>query len=762
MEPPKQKFRFFRAGRLDQILIASPEDLAALENLDEKLWVAIAMPTTGIDLDAATLSLIDSDNDGRIRVAEVKAAVAFVREHLADFTAFFAQKPEFPLAAIKPESSIREACSFAGGIVANPQPDTISLACSEDAFANFSSRPFNGDGIITPLSACGDAIVAALINDAIAVTGGVADSAGNLGITEEMFAATVAAATDAIAWNELAQSATDSIFPLGGKTEAAFVAIEAVRDKVEDFFARVRLASYSPDSAATLNPATDAIAALAAGTIDAGAAKDFPLARVDISCVDGQGVPLLPLAAGVNPAWAAALSALRDNALVPALGVEENAASLSETQWRALLAKFAEYAAWVAKKPAGNIHALSVERMREIVAAGAAGALAETFAKDKAEAGHRKGLEDLVRLGRYSRDLLTLLRNYASFADFYECSVKTIFLAGKLYIDGRACDLCVRVAAGANTALAAKSNCCMVYCACTRKSDGRTMQIAAVFGDGDSDFLFVGRNGVFVDKEGNDWDATITSVVENYISLRQAIWAPYRKLAGFVESQISGFASSREQQIDGSLTSGAGSVAATTTAGAAPKTSFDIGKFVGIFAAIGLAIGAIGGALVALGGGFLSLKWWQMPLVILGVLVLISLPSVIFTAMKLRRRMLGPILEANSWAINGRVRITIPLGKAYTEMPKKPRGSKTCGGDAYSGKVPRWKIVVAVIVVIAIVVALALKFCPFVRGLVGLENPQPPQQTEVVEVAAPDNNTPDADATTNPEPTTNPSPATES
>ncbi len=727
MKPKKQKFRFFKAGKLDQLVITTPADLAAVEALDPKLWVAIAMPTEGIDADKGTLALIDLDHDGRIRVAEVKAAVAFVREHLADFSAFFAQKSEFPLSAIKPESAIRESSSFALGIVENPQPDVVSIRQAEEAFSNFAAQPFNGDGIITELSACGDETIAGLIKDSVAVTGGVTDFAGNVGITQEIFASVVADATAAIAWNEQAETEKEAKFPLTEKTEAAFAAIEAVRAKVEDFFARVHMASYSPDSVGTLNPSQDSVAQLAVGNLDAAAAKDFPIARVDSTCVDEAGVPVLPIFAGVNPAWASALVALRDDALVPALGLPADATSVTESQWHALLAKFSDYAAWMAQRPAGNIHTLSVERMKEIVAASEAGALADTFAKDLAHADHRKGLENLVRLARYTRDLLTVLRNYTSFADFYECSPKTIFLAGKLYLDERACNLCVKVAdPAAHSALASKSNCCMVYCNCVRKSDGKEMKIVAVFGDGDSDYIFVGRNGVFVDKEGNDWDATIVSVVENSISLRQAIWAPYRKLASFIENQISNFASSREKKIDGSLSEG-------VSAPPAQKSSFDIGKFVGIFAAIGLAIGAIGGALVAIGSGFMSLKWWQMPLVIIIVLCIISLPSVIFTAMKLRRRMLGPILDANSWAINGRVKITIPLGKAYTEMPKKPAGSKVYGKDPYAEKTPKWKIFLWIVILLLIIAGLSLKFCPYIRGLVGLDNPK--EQTEEVVVA---------------------------
>ena len=57
--------------------------------------------------------------------------------------------------------------------------------------------------------------------------------------------------------------------------------------------------------------------------------------------------------------------------------------------------------------------------------------------------------------------------------------------------------------------LAAMSKAYIAYC--DLKRPGEAMKIAACFTQGDSDYLFVGRNGLFYDRKGRDWDATITS-----------------------------------------------------------------------------------------------------------------------------------------------------------------------------------------------------------------------------------------------------------
>ena len=719
-----RKFRFFNAGALEQLLIENENDLATVETLDPKLWVATSMPTTGVEFDERTLALIDSDGDGRIRLPEIKKAVAFLRENLTDFASFFASSDTIPLSALAAGTPARAAAESALSLAGNAvSQNEISLAQAEDAFKNFSSRAFNGDGILTP-EAAPDAALASVISDIALATGGTADSSGKLGIVPGQIGEFLESAAAVLAWRENSVSEAEKIFPFGEDATAdAWGAIDAVRAKVEDFFARVRLASYDPACTEKLNPTEAEIGALAVGEITGAASKDFPLARVAAAA---DGVPALPLSSGVNPAWSDALATLRDSVLFPEIFLFEDRDEMTETQWRELLAKFSAYEKWLAAKPAGNICAISPERIKEIVAARPAETLAPLFERDKAEGPLRAGLVSLERVCRYSRDLLRLLRNFVSFADFYALSENTIFLVGKLYLDRRACSLCVRVAdIGAHSALAANSNCCIVYCNCTRRSDGKTMSIAAVFGDGDSDYLRVGRNGVFFDKKGDDWDATIAKIIEQPISIRQAFWSPYKKLARFVETQITNFASAREKKVESGMSAGVDSAAVATTsgdpAGTPAKPAFDVAKFAGIFAAIGLALGAIGGALAALGGSFMALEWWQMPLAVAGVILLISCPSMILAAMKLRGRTLGPILDANSWAINGNVKINISLGKAYTEMPKKPAGSSVCGVDPFPTKTFPWGKTLAVLAVLAALAFASVKFCPFVREKLDLD-----------------------------------------
>ena len=133
-------------------------------------------------------------------------------------------------------------------------------------------------------------------------------------------------------------------------------------------------------------------------------------------------------------------------------------------------------------------------------------------------------------------------------------------------------------------------------------------------------------------------------------------------------------------------------VDATPAAKPAPaQQAFDVGKFAGIFAAIGLAVGAIGTAIASMLTGLLGLKGWQMPLALIGLMLLISGPAVILAWFKLRSRNLGPILDANGWAVNARARINIPFGTSLTQLAQLPEGAQRALTDPYAEKERPWK-----------------------------------------------------------------------
>jgi hypothetical protein len=380
---------------------------------------------------------------------------------------------------------------------------------------------------------------------------------------------------------------------------------------------------------------------------------------------------------------------------------------LNAAQWDDISTRFAAHSAWLTRHRGDSVAQLGAPRVKELVGGGLQATIGALLEKDKAVAGDADAIASVDRLVHYYQHLDTLLNNFVSMRDFYTPSQHAIFQAGTLYLDGRSCDLCVVVKdVAAHSALAALSQTYLAYCECRRRGGDEKITIAAAFTDGDADNLMVGRNGVFYDRAGADWDATIVKLIEHPISIRQAFWSPYKRIARMISQQIEKFAGAQDKTVEESAAKGIGATADKAQAGKAPPTPFDIGKFAGIFAAVGLAVGAIGTAIASALTGFFSLSWWQMPLAIAGLMLVVSGPSMIMAFMKLRQRNLGPILDANGWAVNTRARINIPFGTTLTGTAVLPPGAQRSMRDPFADKKRPWKFYLFVLILFAVLGAL--------------------------------------------------------
>ena len=330
-----------------------------------------------------------------------------------------------------------------------------------------------------------------------------------------------------------------------------------------------------------------------------------------------------------------------------------------------------------------------------------------------------KPLEKLLLL---CRDFCTLLRNFVSFQDFYAKRGRAllgrgaedetpwaIFQAGTLVIDQRACNLCLKVndMAKHNTQ-APDSGMYLIYCNCKHHVSGQTMQIVAAMTIGDIRNLKVGKNALFYDRQGRDWEAEVVKIIDNPISIGQAFWSPYRKLGEWVTGLITKSAAEKEQKSFADMTAKLQTTPAPADKAAAPAP-FDIAKFAGIFAAIGMAIGYIGSFFTSLALGLKGLGWWGW-LVIPGLLLVISGPSMILAWMKLRKRNLAPLLNANGWAINADAIVSVLFGNTLTEQADFPILKLKKSGLS---KASKWTIAIVATLVGIGAAVLALYLCGF-------------------------------------------------
>lgn len=361
---------------------------------------------------------------------------------------------------------------------------------------------------------------------------------------------------------------------------------------------------HSPEIAVLGDTTAEAVSALAAveKIVDAffAPAEDMPL-------VTEEPDKILPLGNRINPVYRQAFVDLREKCVSRVFGDVD---SLDALAWKKLKDTFAPYRNHQASKPVVN-----------------AGLVAK--------------LDDEERLLRYKMGLLEFLENFANMKRLYTKDSLAMFLTGTLRIDAREMLLCFDVECeAAHSALSGRSNCCVIYLKLSRPATGAVRTICAVVTRGAISRLYPGRNGVFHDRDGLEWEAVITKVVENQVSLLEAFWLPWKKMAEGVSSMTKKFLG--EKQANGQLSLEKG-VRSMESSGATLASSV---------AAVGIGIGMLGAAAASVMAALSGMSPLRLALSLLALLLVVSLPSVVLTWFKLRRRDIGAILNACGWAVN--------------------------------------------------------------------------------------------------------------
>lgn len=696
----KYEWQYCSLGGAIRVKIGSGEDIAHLGELDQKLWTVLSCPVEGLEFDKQTLEYLDTEKDGKIMVNEVVQAAQWITSIIKDKDSILNGDSVLKLDNIDTSTEAGKGLyNSARQILKNLgiDKDEISLADASDSKAIFAGTKFNGDGVITVLSSTDDALKQ-IITDITATVGSVEDRSGEKGVNAELIEKFYASCADWAAWKSSAPA-----MPYGERTAAAFDAYNALKDKMNDYFTRCRLVAFDTEVAKAVNVAVTDI-----NDID-----NCPIAAP-------KAARTLDLAA-INPAWQKRFDALAS--LIGFSGKTE----MTEADWRSVETTFNDYAAWLGAKKGAEVEPLGEVRINAILIAGEKEALLALVERDKALAAESSSIDDVKKLMYYYRDFYRLLKNFVLFTDFYSRApgVRAMFELGQLYIDQRCCDLCIRVSdMGKHADMAALSGIFLIYFKATSKVLGKSMDAVAVMTDGDIFDLRPGKNGIFYDLQGNNWDAVITKVVDNPVSISQAFWAPYRKAWEFCVGIINKSAADKDAKINADLQAKVQTAAATTPGAADAAKSdkqqaFDIAKFAGIFAALGMAMGYIGTFLTSIVTGIQSTPPLDLILIVLGLMLVISGPSCFIAWTKLRKRNLGPILNANGWAINSKVLVNILFGGKLTTVAKYP---KLKLADPYGQKTPAWKIWLPTILIILAIAFLALYFTGNLE-FIGLSSP---------------------------------------
>ncbi len=460
-------WQFFVAGGVNQVRLETADDLRNLRHLDPKLWVALSCPVRGHAMDVRTMDLMDTDSDGRVRVAEVLAAVDFLLAAVRNPAEIFTDPKGLPFAAIREDTPEgRAIMASARAIVTSlgrEYADVVRLEDIADVPAIFAQMPLNGDGIVHA-GATEDPELKALVAEIIGTVGGERDRSGQDGVSAARVEQFFAACTEFAAWGQRGAADRPLLFPADEGTDAALAALAAVTPKIDDFFARCRLVAFDARRTEALDGG-ESIADVALISGDCAEFGGLPLARV------GAG-GALPLLSGVNPAWSSRIASFVSAVVAPTLGVRP---ALTEADWRMIQATFSAAAAWRAAPGGTAVAGLGSPRIRTLLLSDLKARLLELLAADEARRPEAEAIGRVEQAVRYYTQLGRLLRNFVNFSAFYGRQEKAIFQAGTAYFDQRSCDLAMRVEdAGRHATMAGFAGAYLAYLDCTR--GGRVLQ----------------------------------------------------------------------------------------------------------------------------------------------------------------------------------------------------------------------------------------------------------------------------------------------
>lgn len=701
----QHRWNFSRFGGVTQVILKDADDITHLYELDQKLWTVLAMPTQGIFFDPKTISLLDYDGDGFIRPPEILATVDWINTQLSDISLLLEEGDSVPLELIKDET-LRASARWLLDHIKKNDAQEISIADIETQKKFFDAHIPDCNAPIAADESDDDKLKQ-IIN--IAIASCIANGTLTDGVQQRILQDLMADAEAFLAWQISLKE--EGILPLDLEhTQKAAAALAAIKEKVEDYFLRCTLTEYAPDKAAALSADEQVFQQLATESIhyDNEALYALPLAS---AAADKP----LPLTKGINPAWKAKLQTFAEDTVAPLLGHKE---CITQDEFALIVQKLTPYQERLSGKPTTPAALLSVPFLQALINGekqGEVSSLIRYALTIEKERGNVSNLEKLVLL---RRDFVTLLRNYISFSDFYE-GKGSVFQAGVLYFDTRAADLCFELNGDARHAtLDTLSGAYLVYCDISRKGE-ITKKIVALFTNGDSDNIVIGRNGIFYDRVGKDWNAVVTKVIANPISVRQAFFMPYKQLAAMIETQVAARAAAGEAKSADLLSKTAATVTTAdkqAAAGTAPVPAAPVAAKkldLGTIALIGTALGGISALIGSILQALFGLGFW-VPLGLIGILLCISGPSMILASMKLRKRSIAPILEANGWAINIRTRINIPFGTQLTQLAAIPFGSIVVPIDPFADKKNGRK---AVFIILGILIVGTAAFCYLKFGL---------------------------------------------
>jgi hypothetical protein len=666
--------RFRRQGRAWQLRLDSLADLRHALDLDEALWVANSAPAQTLVADPTFLNCLDPCGEGRVRGDAVRDAIRWLLAHLqteplgrpdATTLCLDALRPEGPDADRLLTAARKTALRF-GEVAAK----SVSLDQVRQIIGQAGQGGFDKPGQARP-DAAASSEVRELIQDALAGLPPDDTQPSPEGITGEQLEQFLSDARAYLGWLDQAPSAAaqapTSLMPLGAATTTAFGCFSALQAKVDQFFALCDALRFSRARLAPTPPVTEAEAAF--DWSDPGALRSrLEQAPMAWPSPDGK----LDFTAPINPRWGAAAEELRHWALEPLLGAPITC--LDAGQWRRVKQLFAPHAEWRAREPATPVSRVPPHRLRRYLdQPDLAGQVRVLIANSRETAFDLDNLRLLERLILFQAHLLRLGNSFINCSDLYGADRRALFEMGTLIMDGRRFTFSMKVVDRSRHArFSNASNMFVLYAEITGDQGARLYEVAVPVTAGTKGTLQVDKWGTFIDREGQARNARIVQIVENPISLREAIAAPFKRLGRSLMTRFGEKSAEEEKKLEGLTGQAFANGAALPSPTGRPPAPSGLAGAGGMLAGGGIALAALGSSLAFITKTLTTLRWPSILAGLVGAAAAVIVPVTLVAMVKLAGRDLSCMLEGSGWGINARMALTPSLAGTFTRRPVPP------------------------------------------------------------------------------------------
>ena len=714
---------FENYGGIFQLRVETAEDLAFLGKLKESRWAATSAPVACFRCDPAVLKCLDSDETGRIRTQELKDAQEWLFHFLSNREGATRQSDVLRLDDLDTSHSegrkLQEVCKWILEQLERQGSKEISLEQIRAFRAGYARVFPNGDGIV-PLVDIEAENTRAFSADVVKYAGEVKDAAGKIGYGKEQLQLFLDRARAMRDWMvEGKQTAAgeqpgSELWRWGDATPEATAIVSGLEAKLAQFFWQCDLLRVEPRAASRFELSEDELEGF---DLENALAIEKRLSLAPLSRPNAAGE--LNLNSGLNPCYEERVWELRDKVLKRALGTEVE--KLTREDWEKVKALFEPHKAWYDGKPKDEIEALGEETLTAYLEGELPKEAEVLIERDLAVRDELERIATVEKLCLLQRWLLELANNFVNFSQLYDPNRRSLFEEGTLVIDGRELAFAMKVTnRSEHRKIAEMSRLFLIYAEITSKvvtsSHREKFELVVAVTAGQRGGIAVGKRGVFFDIEEREWDARVLEVVENPISLWEAVKAPFQRIGGLAARKVEQIAARKTESIEKTAEAGLEKIDATpareeepsTGSAAAPGQKTSVRD---LLLGGGLAFAAVGSSLAFIVKTLSEVNPLHLAAAVLALGSIVTFSSGLLGYLKLRSRDMSALLEAAGWAVNFRMKLTRRLGRLFThrrELPKDAVKRRRDLTDGFLAEIEvaqsKWGRILATIAVLLVVV----------------------------------------------------------